>query len=118
MDKNVRDVDRVLVTTSVQERTEYAELDLRVGEADILRVPINRVVSAPPAVREEGDTIIVPVLEEVLVVEKRLVLKEEIHIRRGEVIQHVREPVILRSETVSLERTPPLQTETERNQDV
>ena len=31
--------------------------------------------------REEHGTLIVPVLEEVLVVEKRLMLKEEIHIR-------------------------------------
>lgn len=35
-----------------------------------------------PEIRTEGDVTIVPVLEEVLVVEKRLVLKEELHIRR------------------------------------
>ena len=43
-----------------------------------------------------------------MVVQKRLLLKEEIHIRRREAIQHIREPVRLRSEEVSLERQPSL----------
>jgi uncharacterized protein (TIGR02271 family) len=107
VDKTVRDADRVLIKTSVQERTEYAELELRSGEATIERFPVNRVVDAAPAIRQEGDTIIVPVIEEIMVVEKRLLLKEEIHIRRQEVVQHVREPVRLRSEDVSLERSSP-----------
>jgi stress response protein YsnF len=105
----VRDVDRVLVKTTVQERTEFADLDLLIGDAVIERVSINRVVEKAPAIREEGDTIIVPILEEIMVVEKRLVLKEEIHIRRQEVVQHVHEPVVLRSEEVALERPPQLQ---------
>jgi uncharacterized protein (TIGR02271 family) len=106
VDKTVRDADRVLIKTSVQERTEYAELQLCSGEATIERFAVNRVVDAPPAIRQEGDTIIVPVLEEIMVVEKRLLLKEEIHIRRQEVMQHVSQPVRLRSEEVSLERPP------------
>jgi stress response protein YsnF len=67
---------------------------------------VNRVVDAPSAIRQEGDTIIVPVLEEIMVVEKRLLLKEEIHIRCQEVMQHVSQPVRLRSKEVSLERPP------------
>jgi len=102
--KTVRDADRVLIKTSVQERTEYVDLELRTGDALIERVPVNRVVETAPAIREEGDTIIVPVLEEIIVVEKRLVLKEEIHIRRQQKVEHVREPVRLRSEEVALER--------------
>ena len=106
VEKGVREADRVLIKTSVHERTEYADIELRIGDALIERVPVNRVVERAPAIREEGDTIIIPILEEIMVVEKRLVLKEEIHIRRGEVVQHVREPVQLRSETASLERPP------------
>lgn len=106
VDRTVRDVDRVLVKTSVQERTEYVDLELRVGDALIERLPVNRVVETAPAIRQEGDTIIVPILEEIMVVEKRLVLKEEIHIRRQEVVQHVRKPIRLRSEEASLERPP------------
>ena len=96
-----------MIKTSVLERTEYADLELRSGEATIERVRIDRVVDAAPAIRQEGDTIIVPVLEEIMVVEKRLLLKEEIHIRRQQIVQHLRQPVRLRSEEVSLERQPP-----------
>jgi uncharacterized protein (TIGR02271 family) len=90
----------------VLERTEYADLDLRSDEATIERVPVGRIVDAPPAMRQEGGTVIVPVLEEIMVVQKRLLLKEEIHIRRQDIVQHIREPVRLRSEEVSLERQP------------
>jgi len=108
VDKTVSETDRVLIMTSVLERTEYADLELRSGEASIERVPIDRVVEAAPAIRQEGDTIIVPVLKEIMVVEKRLLLKEEIHIRITQVVQHVYQPVRLRSEEVSLERQPSL----------
>lgn len=43
----------------------------------VTRMPIDAEVTTPPGVRVEGDTTIVPVIEEVLVVEKRLILKEE-----------------------------------------
>ena len=108
VDKTVSETDRVFIRTSVLERTEYADLELHSSEAIIERVPVYRVVDASPAIRQEGDTIIVPVVEEIMVVEKRLLLKEEIHIRRQNVVQHIRQPVRLRSEEVSLERQPPL----------
>jgi stress response protein YsnF len=55
--------------------------------------------------RYEGDTLIIPVIEEVLVVEKKLLLKEEVHITKyvGETQQE--KTVTLRSEEVSVERT-------------
>jgi hypothetical protein len=48
-------------------------------------VPINRVVDAPVPVAHVGNTMIISLLEEVLVVEKRLMLKEELHITKGEI---------------------------------
>lgn len=104
VDKIVKETDRVLIRTSVLERTEVADLELRSDDAIIERVPVDRLVDATPAIRQEGNTVIIPVLEEIMVIEKRLLLKEEIHIRRQEVVQHVRQPVRLRSEQVSLER--------------
>ena len=59
-------------------------------EADVRRVPVNRIVSEAPQTRQEGEVTIVPIVEEVLVVEKRLLLKEEIHIVRKRA--PVREP--------------------------
>jgi hypothetical protein len=57
----------------------------------IERVQIDRIVAEPPVQRQEGDTLILPVVEEVLVVEKRLMLREEIRItRRREQVEQVR----------------------------
>jgi stress response protein YsnF len=55
-------------------------------------------------VREEDGVLIVPVLEERLVVTTELVLKEEIRITKKSRTEMVREPVRLRSERVEVER--------------
>ena len=54
--------------------------------------------------REEDGVLIVPVVEEQLVVTTRLILKEEIRITRRSRTEAVREPVRLRSEQVDIER--------------
>lgn len=57
---------------------------------DIKRVPMKRLLDKPAEPRQEGDTLIVPLMEEVLVLEKRLLLREELHItRRREQNPHV-----------------------------
>jgi uncharacterized protein (TIGR02271 family) len=47
---------------------------------------------------------IVPIMEEVLVIEKRLVLKEELYIRKRRVETHRPQQVRLRSEEARVER--------------
>ena len=106
--KAERDADRVTIRTIVSERTEYADLELKSSDLIVERIAINRVVDAAPSVRQEGDTVIVPVIEEIMVVERRLLLKEELRVRQQPIVQHVREPVVLRSEEVSVNRHPPL----------
>jgi hypothetical protein len=59
-------------------------------DISVERVPVNRLIDSPPRVREEGDTTIVPVVEEVITVQKRLMLKEEVRITRKRT--QVREP--------------------------
>ena len=51
-------------------------------DCDVERVPIRRMIDQPAEIRQDGDTLIIPLMEEVLVVEKRLMLREELHIRR------------------------------------
>jgi stress response protein YsnF len=65
------------------------------------------MVETAPGIRTEGDVTIVPVLEEVLVVEKRLLLKEELHIRRGVETETVEVPVTLRKQRAVVEREAP-----------
>src|SRR4051794_5027066 len=95
---------RVVVGTRVDTREEVAEVDLTREEVGVERVPVGRPVGAPPPVREEDGVLIVPVLEERLVVTTELVLVEEIRITRRSRTGHVREPVTLRSERAEVER--------------
>jgi len=72
------------------------------------RKEINRYVdTAPPAIRQEGDVTIISVMKEVLVVEKRLMLVEEVHItkQQQQTPQHFSET--LRKEQISVSRNHP-----------
>jgi stress response protein YsnF len=59
-----------------------------------------------PSVRQEGDVTIIPVVEEILVVERRLVLKEEVHIRRIKTTERHQEQIKLRRQEATVSRTP------------
>jgi stress response protein YsnF len=68
---------------------------------------VGREVDIAPEVRTEDGVVIVPVLEEVLVVEKRLFLKEELHIRRSVTQEEVEVPITLRKQRAVIERLGP-----------
>ncbi len=95
---------KVRVTKVVREHEEVVEETLLQERVEVTRVPINEMIDAPVSIRYEGDTMIIPMLEEVLVVEKRLMLKEELHITKQQ--SEIREPqtVTLRSEEATVER--------------
>ena len=94
----------VRVSTRTETHEELAEAMLQHGVVDITRVPMDRVVDSAPSVRTEGDTTIVPVVEERLVVTKQLVLVEELHLRRRVKQEVTRTPVTLRRQHVEVER--------------
>ncbi|UVV70895.1 MULTISPECIES: YsnF/AvaK domain-containing protein [Brucella] len=98
---------RVRVTTKTEFVTEKAEARLDSENVEVTRVAIGREVSEAPAVRTDGDVTIIPVMEEVLVVEKRLMLVEEIHIRRVATTDDVSIPVELRKQRATIERDNP-----------
>ena len=93
-----------MVRTRVEKRDEVAEIELQQEDVAVERVPLGVPVETLPAVREEDGVLIVPVVEEQLVVTTRLILKEEIRITRRSRTELVREPVRLRSERVDIER--------------
>ena len=95
---------RVVVHKTVSERDENVEMLLRQTDVSVERVPVGRTVTEAPATREEGDVLIIPVMEEVLVVEKRLVLKE-LHIRKTTSERTTHEVIRLRTENVQIEPT-------------
>jgi uncharacterized protein (TIGR02271 family) len=94
----------VRVKKIVREREEIIDEPLIREEVHVKRVPINRVVEGPVPVRHVGNTMIISLLEEVLVVEKRLMLKEELHITKDEVETYKPQRVVLRSEEATIER--------------
>ena len=95
---------RVRLHKTVQTREVLVDEPLLREEVAIERVPVNRVVEGPIPVRYEGDTMIVSVLEEVLVVDTRLLLKEEVRITTRRTERHAPERVTLRREDVTVER--------------
>ncbi len=97
---------RVRFRTEVTERTETVDQPLLRTEVSTRRVEVNQFVDTAPAVRYEGDTVIVPILEEVLVVEKRLRVKEEVYITQVQTEHHEPQIVTLRTETLVEERLP------------
>lgn len=98
--------ERVRVTTRVTSRDEVVDVPLMQEQLGVTRVAVGRVVEKAEAPRQEGDTLIVPVYDEVLVVEKRLVLREEVRLERTRQEHHERKHVTLRREDVQVERTP------------
>lgn len=95
---------RVRVKTVTRAVEDRATAELESSEISMERIPIGRAVEHAPEIRVEGDVTIIPVLEEVLVVEKRLVLKEEIRLTRRRVHERVEVPVTLRKQEAVVER--------------
>jgi uncharacterized protein (TIGR02271 family) len=96
---------RLRVRVTVDEREECIPVTLAHDEVEIERVPKNLPVSELPSVRLEGSTTIIPVVEEVMVVEKRLLLVEEIHVRRKTGSSTEEISMTLRSEQALIERS-------------
>ena len=103
IEKQTRESGRTVVHIIPTARQEVVDLPIMREDVEVERVPVNRVVDRTGPVREEGEVTIIPVFEEVLVVEKRLMLKEEIRITRRRTTEHERKEVTLRSEQVRIE---------------
>lgn len=93
----------VRVMKKVERVEKEIELPVTREELSVERVPVNRVVSEIPQMREEGDEIILPVVEEEMVVKTQLVLKEEIHIKRRKISETVKKTVTLANEHATVE---------------
>lgn len=104
IDKQLVDKGVVRVSKKVYQENVDVDVPLIHEEHDINRVPVNQYIDTPPAVRYEGETMIIPVLREEVVVQKRLVLVEELHITKKLVQTHAREQVTLRKEEVVVDR--------------
>ena len=98
--------ETVRVETVTHARDHVVDVPLTREVIEVERVPIGQVVEVAPAIRYEGDVTILPVLEEVevVVIERRLMLKEEIHVRRRRLTETHRETISLRTQTAVVTR--------------
>ncbi|MBL6459057.1 YsnF/AvaK domain-containing protein [Belnapia sp. T6] len=97
---------RVRVSLRTEAVEERVRSTLGTRRAEVERVQIGHEVSEPPQTRQEGDVLIVPVVEQILVVERRLVLKEEIHLRFVDDEEIVEQLVERRVQHATIERVP------------
>jgi stress response protein YsnF len=94
------------VATVTKTREQLVDEPVKKEWAEVDRVPIGRYVDAVPEVREEGDLVVVPVVEEVVVLTRRLRLKEEVRIRRVRRTERYTETVRLREQDAVVTRHP------------
>lgn len=93
---------RLQVRTVPEERTETIRAPLLRNQVDVERVPFDQEVTQLPPIREEGETTVIPVVEERLV--KRLFLIEEVRLSRRQSTEQVEQKIKLRSQHVVVER--------------
>ena len=88
-------------------REQLIDEELTHVRVEIDRVPIDRTVEVAPPIRQEGDITIIPVVEEIVVVERRLILKEEVRVRRVSTKEQHQETVVLRQQEAVVTREGP-----------
>lgn len=106
IDKHIVDTEEgIRLRKSVHQHEETVDVPLMRDELSIEHIAFDKIIEdkEPPGLRYEGATLVVPVFEEVLVVEKRLRLKEEIRITLHRHETHAPQKVTLRSEAISIE---------------
>jgi len=104
--KRVVETARVRVSRITHNHQQMVDEMLQHEKVEIERVPIDRPVDSMPSIRQEGDVTIIPVVEEVLKIERQLVLKEEVHLRRVKTAERYQERVTLRRQEATVSRTP------------
>lgn len=98
---------RVTLTKTVHQAQETVTVPLSQEQCIIERTVVNQYVDEPPAPRQEGNTMIYPVLKEVLVTEKKLLLVEEVRVSYQRTQTEYTQTVLVRRESITVERMPP-----------
>ncbi len=104
--KKVVETAHVTVSKKINESVESFQIPLQQEEIVIKRVPKNELVDTmPPASRYEGDVMIIPVLKEVAVIEKKMMLVEEIHVSKLKTEKTETQQITVRKEEINVIRT-------------
>ncbi len=104
--KEALETGRVRVSKQTHTRDVAINETLLRESAEIETIPIGRQIFEMPSVRHEGETIIVPIVEEVIHTERRLMLKEEVRITRRKITEQFHDRVTLRYQEAVVTRVP------------
>jgi uncharacterized protein (TIGR02271 family) len=104
IEKHAVERNRTRITKQLHIEEETIDTPLRQERVQVERIPVERFLESPVTTHYDGDTLVIPVIEEVLVVEKRLFLKEEVRITKYVGETEHQETVTLRKEEVTVER--------------
>ena len=96
---------RYRIDVRVVERDQSVEQTLERQDIEVERIAVGRVVEAAPEIRQEGDVMIIPIVEEEVVLVTRLVLREEIRIRKKTTQRTEQFTIKIRSERAEITRT-------------
>jgi len=103
IDKKIVESGKVVIHKKVHKEDKDVEVPVSHEEVEIKKVTVNKYVTEAPDVRYEGNTTIIPVIKEVAVIEKKLLLVEEIHVIKHVVEQTEEHVVPLRKEEIQVE---------------
>jgi uncharacterized protein (TIGR02271 family) len=98
-----RNVGNVHIRTRVEEVPARLEVEARSDEVEVEHVPVGEVVSERVEPWQDGDTVVVPIYEEQLVVTKRLLLREHLRVRRISNTRHELFEDTLRKERLEID---------------
>lgn len=107
VEKRRRDRGVVRISTRVHEDVHGIDEPLDSVEVEVERVPVGRWLDGPVEQQQDGDTTIIPVVEEVPVIVKRLRLVEEVRVTRRRTTRRHQDSVTVRRSEVVVERHPP-----------
>ena len=97
---------RVVLTKTVHETQETVTIPLQQEQYIVERTTLNQYVDEPPTTRQEGNTTVYSVVKEVVIVQKRLLLVEEIRVTKQQIQVEETQTVRLRQEEIAVTRTP------------
>lgn len=71
VDKQVIETGKVRISKRISEHEELVDVHLFREEVVVERVPVSLFFEAPPPLRQQGDTMIIPVVREEIIIQKK-----------------------------------------------
>jgi uncharacterized protein (TIGR02271 family) len=102
--KNIVEKAKVHIEKKVHRTEETIHIPVVSEEVEVKKIAVNQYVETIPPVRYEGDTIVIPVIKEMLIVEKKLLLVEEVYVTKHTNTTTEEKNIILREEEIIVER--------------